>query len=229
MFKAMQTENMCRVLVAIFVCFLQVAAEMNVWPIPTGKEEGRGDYLALASGFKVHYEGFSVVAMAGAERYTTWINAKQGKAPKAAAGLGALRVHVADDDDTLVDWKVDESYDLDIRGCSHGTLKARTPFGALRGMETFFQLLVEDGSSEEVCVPLGLPHDSITITDQPLYPHRALLIDIGRRLFPLSFMRSIIDAMAMAKMNVLQLHLNDFGRIAWESKLFPELNVGYDT
>ena len=88
-------------------------------------------------------------------------------------------------------------------------------------MESFYQLLEPNKA--------GLPHDSISIEDEPLFAHRSIMLDTGRRLFPLSFVRSVIDAMAMAKLNVLQLHLSDMGRIAWESKLFPELNVGYDT
>ena len=47
------------------------------------------------------------------------------------------------------------------------------------------------------------------------------------RLYPLPFVRSIIDAMSYAKLNVLHLHLSDMGRFAWESKVYPELNVGY--
>jgi hexosaminidase len=76
---------------------------------------------------------------------------------------------------------------------------------------------------------IELPHDTISIADEPAYPWRSLMIDTGRRLFPMPLVRSIIDAMAMAKLNVLQLHMNDMGRFAWESKVFPELNVGYDT
>ena len=49
----------------------------------------------------------------------------------------------------------------------------------------------------------------------------------ARRLYPLPFVRSIVDAMGYAKLNVLRLHLSDMGRFAWESKVYPELNVGY--
>ena len=40
---------------------------------------------------------------------------------------------------------VDESYELDVRAGSC-TLRAPTAFGAMRGLETFSQLLLRDGS-----------------------------------------------------------------------------------
>jgi len=33
--------------------------------------------------------------------------------------------------------------------------------------------------------------------------------------------------MSFAKLNVLHLHLTDYGRVAVESIVFPELNIGY--
>ena len=135
--------------------------------------------------------------------------------------LSSLSLELASSSDVLTNWTVDESYLLTIEGCS-AVIQSPTPFGALRGLETFYQLAAPgiDGSA-------ALPHTHISIVDQPKFSHRALMLDIGRRLYPLAFVRSIIDAMSYAKMNVLHLHLSDFGRFSWESIKFPELNVGY--
>ena len=130
---------------------------------------------------------------------------------------------LASDEDSLNTWAVNESYTLAVQDGA-AMLRSPTPFGALRGLETFYQLLPNNTAG-----PLALPNNTIAIVDSPAYPWRSLMIDTGRRLYPLPFVRSIIDAMAMAKLNVLQLHLSDMGRFAWESKVFPELNVGYGT
>jgi hypothetical protein len=61
----------------------------------------------------------------------------------------------------------------------------------------------------------------------PAPTRRSVLAGVGRRPDPLPFVRGIIDAMSYTKRNALHLHLSDFGRFAWESRVFPELNVGY--
>jgi hypothetical protein len=158
--------------------------------------------------------------------------------------------------DTLVNWEVDESYTLEVvdgsvseevvAGGRQGQQQqqqqqqqptarahARTPFGGLRALESFYQLLGGGGGDANAnrtaaaADGLSLPGGSIRIADAPTYAHRSLLIDVGRRLYPVAFVKSILDAMSYAKLNVLHLHLNDMGRFAWESRVYPELNTGY--
>jgi len=251
---------------------------LNVWPIPRGVENASGLSLALSPGFAVHYSGSSAIAKEAALRYTALIQRKLKQLAPAARGSNLLRtleLTTLSADDRLTNWTVNESYVLTVQAGA-ATLRAPTPIGGLRGLETFYQLLpvAEVRGCKKVCtndackgsrnnpIPTGmqwvvkehasssgccflrlgkcdlccpppppgaLPHDTITIVDAPEFAHRSLMIDAGRRLYPLPLVRSIIDAMAMTKLNVLHLHLSDMGRIAWESKLFPELNVGYDT
>ena len=51
----------------------------------------------------------------------------------------------------------------------------------------------------------------LTISDAPAYRHRGVMLDTGRRHFPVPLVKSIVDGMAAAKLNVLHLHLSDFG------------------
>ena len=206
---------------------------LNIWPIPRGEECASGPPLALSPGFTVHYSGSSAIAKEAALRYTALIQRRLKQLAPAARGSNLLRtleLTTLSADDRLTNWTVNESYVLAVSNWT-ATLRAPTPIGGLRGLETFYQLLplssVSASSSDAAAG--ALPHDTITIVDAPEFAHRSLMIDTGRRLYPLPLVRSIIDAMAMAKLNVLHLHLSDMGRIAWESKLFPELNVGYDT
>jgi len=106
--------------------------------------------------------------------------------------LASLDLELGSADDTLTNWTVNESYALSIRGTT-AALRAPSPFGALRGLETFAQLV--DGGSGT------LPHDAIEIDDAPAFAHRSILIDLGRRLYPLPFVRGIIDAMSYTKLN----------------------------
>jgi hexosaminidase len=151
------------------------------------------------------------------------VQKKRNSSDEGAVGtiLTTLQLIVESADDALTNWTVDESYALSVHRAA-AVLRAPTPFGALRGLESFYQLVAVAVNGQ-----LQLPRDAIEIADAPTFAHRSVLIDVGRRLYPLSFVRSIIDAMSYAKLNVLHLHLSDFGRFAWESRVFPELNVGY--
>ena len=214
-------------------------AASDVWPLPR-HEQLSGPPLALATGITVAYTGPSAVATDGAARYTAMLRrkvavvaavaraaaARGGDVPAAsdaaaAPQLSTLTLTLETHDDTLVDWTTNESYVLRVGGGA-ATATARTPFGGLRALETFYQLVTSVASGAA-----ALPHGEVLVRDSPGYGHRALMIDTGRRLYPVALVKSILDAMSYAKLNVLHLHLNDMGRLAWESRVFPELNRGY--
>ena len=65
----------------------------------------------------------------------------------------------------------DESYSLEINP-EHATLSANTVVGAMRGMETFSQLVT--GDADGYYFPL------VSIQDKPRFPWRGLMIDVGR-------------------------------------------------
>ena len=65
-----------------------------------------------------------------------------------------------------------------------------------------------------------------SVQDMPVYKHRGLMLDTARRFFPMPLLLATIDAMAIFKLNVLHLHLNDGNsvhRFRVESKAFPQL------
>ena len=95
------------------------------------------------------------------------------------------------------------------------TGSARSPFGMGYAMETLLQL-----ATPKAQLDCG---GGFTVLDTPDYPHRGILLDTGRRFFPLGLLKSTVDAMAMFKLNVLHLHLNE-DRFRVESKVFPQLN-----
>jgi hexosaminidase len=109
------------------------------------------------------------------------------------------------------------SYSLrwDNGAASAVAASAASPFGVGYAMETLLQL-----ASPKAQLDCG---SGFMVLDTPAYPHRGLLLDTGRRFYPLKLLKSTIDAMAMFKLNVLHLHLNE-NRFRVESKAFPLLN-----
>lgn len=95
----------------------------------------------------------------------------------------------------------DESYNLSINNSGVANLTAVTPWGAIRGLETFSQLV---WGREEMWVPAG-----IDIWHAPLFPHRGFLLDTSRNFYPVRDLLRIIRAMAANKLNFFHWHLID--------------------
>ncbi len=109
----------------------------------------------------------------------------------------------------------DESYRLTIN--SDGiALQAATDIGALRGLETFLQLLTLDENG--VTVP------EIEIYDEPRFPWRGLMIDSSRHFMPVAMVKRNLDGMAAVKLNVLHWHLVDDQGFRVESLAWPNLH-----
>jgi hexosaminidase len=50
---------------------------------------------------------------------------------------------------------------------------------------------------------------AVQIVDAPAFPYRGLMLDVARHYLPVTFIRNMIDRMALLKMNRLHLHLTD--------------------
>lgn len=109
----------------------------------------------------------------------------------------------------------DESYTLEVSD-KQAVLRAPTVVGALRGLETFLQLLDSDRT--------GYFIPAVQIQDRPRFPWRGLLIDIARHYQPMDVLKRNLDAMAAVKLNVLHWHLTEDQGFRIESKKFPKLH-----
>lgn len=112
------------------------------------------------------------------------------------------------------DWNEDEFYTLNITA-DKVTLSAITDVGAMRGLETLLQLLIIDKN--------GAYFPMVNITDRPRFAWRGLMLDPAKHFLTVDVIKRNLDAMALAKLNVLHLHLNDDQGWRIESKVFPKL------
>ncbi len=109
----------------------------------------------------------------------------------------------------------DESYALEVTPTDI-YLTAETDIGALRGLETFLQLLDADAN--------GYFFPAVRIEDEPRFPWRGLLIDVARHWEPVDVIKRNLDGMAAVKMNVLHWHLTEDQGFRVECKTFPKLH-----
>jgi hexosaminidase len=108
----------------------------------------------------------------------------------------------------------DESYSLEVSPAG-AKLDAVTTLGIMCGLETFLQLV--QTTSDGFAVP------AIAIQDQPRFPWRGLMIDVGRHFIPLDVLKRNLDGMAAVKLNVFHWHLSENQGFRIESKKFPKL------
>src|SRR5437879_12811408 len=109
-----------------------------------------------------------------------------------------------------------ESYTLEIND-KQVRLVAPTVVGALRGLETFLQLL--QGDRDGYYLP------AIKIQDQPRFPWRGLLIDVARHFEPMEVLKRNLDAMAAVKLNVFHWHLTEDQGFSVESTNLTNLHT----
>jgi hexosaminidase len=98
----------------------------------------------------------------------------------------------------------DESYEISC-GPSGCDVNASTVFGALYGVDTLGQLYAS-----------GRGPKTVSIKDKPASKYRGLMVDTGRRFVPMSWLETSLDGMFASRLNVLHLHLSDFGRMSLE-------------
>jgi hexosaminidase len=131
------------------------------------------------------------------------------------AGAASLVIDCRTQGKTVPAVDEDESYSLEVSE-RQAVLSAPTVVGAMRGLETFLQLV--DGDRAGYFVP------EVSIQDRPRFPWRGLLIDVARHYQPMEVLKRNLDAMAAVKLNVLHWHLTEDQGFRIESKKFPKLH-----
>ncbi|KAI8323706.1 beta-N-acetylhexosaminidase-like domain-containing protein [Martensiomyces pterosporus] len=178
-----------------------------VWPIPTTFNQGKSNTKAYWINIEVDGQSGQVVSSA-VERYRNIINKESFTAPvdynrgvlNTDGDFQGLVVSVENNNEDL-GLDTDESYTIDVPVSGKATLKAKTPYGAVRGLETFSQLVSANGQSKVIT---GTP---IQIKDAPVYPHRGILFDTARNFYSLDSIYRTLDAMSYNKLNVFHWHI----------------------
>ena len=100
-----------------------------------------------------------------------------------------------------------EAYKLDVTA-TEVTITAHTQEGLLRGVQTLRQLLPPKVESRTV-QPGPWTINGVSITDQPRFAWRGVMLDVARHFFTVEEVKRLIDQAALYKVNVLHLHLAD--------------------
>jgi hexosaminidase len=200
----------------------------KLWPQPQSVTAGSNQAIISSRNFRFRCIGKSCseVLTHAFERYRKYIFVL-GESNSTKSQITSLLVDAAAA--TPLELGMDESYTL-IVNATTALLKANTEWGALRGLETFSQLVdfryeLTEGNHHRVknleYFVMGLP---IHINDAPRFKWRALLIDTSRHYLTVSTILRALDAMSFNKMNVLHWHVVDDQSFPLASQKYPLLS-----
>ena len=188
----------------------------NIWPKPQFESRSENKYYSIdAKTFKFISKANSWVIKKAISRYKKLTFPFNNlRINKNLEVINSLVISVEDLNETL-SLESNESYSLKVSN-PRCTLKAKSIWGALRGLETFSQLVHRNGSS--YIVPKTI------VKDFPRFKYRGFLIDTSRHYLPVSQIFQILDALTYSKFNLLHWHIVDDPSFPFVSKKFPELH-----
>ncbi len=101
------------------------------------------------------------------------------------------------------------------------TIQGGTAAGIFYGIQTLRKSLnKEDGKTGNQLVM-----KPVTITDQPRFSYRGMMLDCSRHFFSIDFVKKFIDLLALHNMNRFHWHLTDDQGWRLEIKKYPELTT----
>ncbi len=196
-----------------------LSARRNLMPVPHQVEFLPGR-MSIASSFTVATKGADDARLhRGIDRAMRRLEGRTGltlqrglaKDPDTAS----LMIEAKSPGEAVPSVDEDESYTFVVSE-KQAKLQAPTVVGALRGLETFLQLIEGDRN--------GYYLPQVRIEDKPRFPWRGLLIDSARHFQPVDVLKRNLDGMAAVKLNVLHWHLTEDQGFRIESLKHPKLH-----
>ena len=214
-----------RILTALFVFTTGAAmanaqsnAPLNIMPLPAKVERAERS-LKIDSAFRIAFAGHREPRLDRAgQRFLHQVRLQTGIVLLPAdriAGTATLEIKTDHESKAVQEVGEDETYTLDVTP-GGAKLHAPNPLGALRGLQTFLQLIA--------ITPDGFSVPALHIEDRPRFPWRGLMIDSCRHFIPLDVLKRNLDGMEAVKMNVLHWHLSENEGFRAESHKFPKLH-----
>lgn len=209
-----------------FVLMLQASAAkfpiINVWPKPTTFSWPQPQFTILSPNLTIYFPDHNKYLRAAVSRYSKLFlteNYRPLPVPlpqylnlTSSPPIQTLRISVSDVTTELTDG-VNESYSLSIPSSTTAVLlSAETVWGAIRGLETFSQLIINYGGRRQRSGPaaaVARVASGLYIRDEPLYGHRGVMLDTGRNYYPVEDLLRLIKALSMNKLNVFHWHITD--------------------
>lgn len=186
---------------------------VSLVPCPVSIVPGTGNF---------HFSGKTTFAVENEEQ-AEQVRRFNGLFTRAAGFTPRIKVGKKGDICLVTDTTLkNESYKLEITA-KRINIYAVDVQGFFYALQSMRQLLPAAIEREQVMENIDWTVPAVTITDQPRFGYRGLLVDVARFFSPKENLLRIIDCMAMLKLNKLHLHLVDDNGWRIEIKKYPLL------
>ena len=132
-----------------------------------------------------------------------------------------LTINVTNTTSLLMNLDTDESYNLTVQEGSF-SIQANSYVGALRGLETFSQL-ISTSTDAKGKATVSIVSTPVIILDYPRFAHRAFSLDTARHFISKAKIFQILDGMMFTKLNVFHWHLSDSDSVPFFFPSHPNL------
>ncbi|KAI5608257.1 beta-hexosaminidase subunit beta isoform 2 precursor [Silurus asotus] len=203
--------------------------EVSLWPLPQKYKTNPAAFKLSPFSFRfVHAKDSSAgpscsLLQNAFRRYFNYIfdlkEQRENQDQVLESELTELQVQITSSDpecDGYPSLNSDESYQLSVDQPA-AVLKASNVWGALRGLETFSQLVYKDNYG-------AVTINKTDVSDFPRFAHRGILLDSSRHFLPLKVILANLEAMAMNKFNVFHWHIVDDNSFPFMSQTFPDIS-----
>lgn len=189
----------------------------SVWPKPQGETQNGSVYSLSSETFKFSITAQSSDVLEDAiKRYKQLTFPEDFREIKTnLPQITQLTIEVIDKYENLT-LDSDESYKLTVVSPT-SSLISYTVWGALRGLETFSQVVYQDPNGYYLA-------NGTQIDDYPRFKHRGFLIDTSRHFVNVPIILKFLDALSYSKFNVLHWHIVDDQSFPFVSETFPQLS-----
>nr|XP_022328431.1 beta-hexosaminidase subunit alpha-like [Crassostrea virginica] len=196
------------------------AAPGAPWPLPKSWRNSTERLVVDLPNFRFTSSmTYCDIVSSAFDRYNTILNLYKTPGPSVRGAQGVLRslsVEITDQNcPGYPNPQMDESYNLTVTSKS-SRLSSATVWGALRGLETFSQLIYQDEQNQ-------LFVNLTQISDEPRFRYRGVMLDTARHYLTMPVLLKNLDAMAYNKFNVFHWHIVDDQSFPYESVAFPSL------
>ena len=203
---------------AIASFFYAGAQDVQLIPYPEKVVKGKGDFIIKPQTVLVAPEASASMLSA-----LSPLNEKMAK----AAGF-QLKVAKQVPQSNFIQFSFDPAltkpgaYSINVLS-DKVLVTAKDPSGVFYAVQSLLQLLPSAIESDRMVANQQWSMPVVYIMDAPAFEYRGLMIDVARHFQPISFLKKLVDLMAMQKMNRLHLHLVDDQGWRIEIRKYPKL------
>jgi hexosaminidase len=200
-------------LFGLLLCGFTSTAQINIIPLPASvKYAGVNGKFSLGPDTKIIVEG------TGLENSIDFFNSYL----KTYYGFALETTSVSKGNDKMIlnfermDDSIPGAYRLSVdkKGIY---IAGDNETGVFYAIQSLIQLLPMPSGGKQLSIPY------VEINDRPRFAYRGLMLDVGRHIMPVPFVKKFIDYLAMHKMNEFHWHLTEDQGWRIEIKKYPRL------